>query len=344
MSAPALDRNNAAGSDPRDHPAVLAWREVNGTSRAPTKVEELNPRRAKKQSPKSRVYRLHDALGAEIAVVAKLCKSKTAELEFEIYDQILPRLTLRSTKSFGALFEKVGTHSWLFLEDIGNVRYCWENPQHRWSAIEYFAVLHSECQYFNSVNLLPDGGTVRYLAHLDSAVNKLKSCIANPVFRSDEVDLLKKLYRICSILTDSRGIIEDMCEDWPKTLVHGDFNAKNARVQCQSSIDLLMIDWEMAGFGMPGPDLSAISMWGDYEAVRNYHRLTRVAWAHLTLEELLAMARLGSIFRLMAATDWECMTLCNRYSRRALSHLDVYCQRFEAEVAGLDWLAQKISI
>jgi hypothetical protein len=48
-------------------------------------------------------------------------------------------------------------------------------------------------------------------------------------------------------------------EGIPSTLVHGDFSPKNVHIRAgNASVDVLPLDWETAGWGVPARDLSDV--------------------------------------------------------------------------------------
>ena len=88
------ERPHAASApevDEAEHPAAAAWTSLGGA--APRHVEVL---KASKRQRRPGVYRLHEAGGDGGAVIAKLCRRKTAEIENAVYADLLPELPLPS--------------------------------------------------------------------------------------------------------------------------------------------------------------------------------------------------------------------------------------------------------
>jgi hypothetical protein len=82
-----------------------------------------------------------------------------------------------------------------------------------------------------------------------------------------------------------------------------------------SDIKLTAFDWEMAGYGIPGPDIAEISGRGvprrrirddlpDSELVE-YWQSVRRSWWDLDLPAIKDLAELGAVFRSLAAISWE---------------------------------------
>jgi hypothetical protein len=323
--------------NPEDHPAVLAWNQIGRRCRFPVKVEELNLIKAREKNPKSRVYRLHGALANEKSLIAKICRTETAVIENLIYSQIFTQLPLQSPKLYGSAVSEVQSKTWLFLEDAGEVCYSPKNSAHSQLVTEFFAIIHTQSQYISEVQSLPDRGTAYYFSHLEYARNKLRNYKANQELSTDEHDLVSNIEGFCTTLNDRWGEIEKWCDDFPKTLVHGDFVSKNVRFQDKSPPHLLVFDWEHSGIGMPGPDLASSGMWHSPRSMQEYFRLTQSAWPDLCFDEVLTMARLGSVFRLIAATSWACKSLSSHYPKGAIYQLKRHRPRFEKKFAQMQW-------
>ena len=80
-------------------------------------------------------------------------------------------------------------------------------------------------------------------------------------------------------------------------------------------MNLVVFDWEMAGRGVPAPDIAELSGRGtprqrvnsnlpDTELL-DYWSVVREAWPHLDLVTITQLAELGAIFRSLAAISWE---------------------------------------
>ena len=77
----------------------------------------------------------------------------------------------------------------------------------------------------------------------------------------------------------------------PRTFVHGDFSAKNIRIQnSPDGISLYPFDWEFAGWGNSCVDLGSIEM--DLEA---YWTVVRSHWPNLNLELIEQISKVGKI-------------------------------------------------
>jgi hypothetical protein len=81
-----------------------------------------------------------------------------------------------------------------------------------------------------------------------------------------------------------------------------------------SGINLVAFDWEMAGYGIPAPDIAEWSGCGvprriigslpDSELV-DYWEVVRESWSYLDLPAMKELAELGAVFRSLLAISWE---------------------------------------
>jgi aminoglycoside phosphotransferase (APT) family kinase protein len=106
--------------------------------------------------------------------------------------------------------------------------------------------------------------------------------------------------------------VEELCEPMPRTLVHGDFRPKNARVRAAAQGTLLYpLDWEMAGWGVPAVDLapSRFGAAGCAVDLDVYRSVAGEAWPELDVAAVQAMEDVGRLFRVLDAVGWASATL-----------------------------------
>jgi hypothetical protein len=164
-------------------------------------------------------------------------------------------------------------------------------------AAHWVAVMHTAATTLTPPPALPDAGPERFLAHLI----KGREAIRRSLVTSNTLDgarrlILERIVGQADRLEARWDLICGLCDDAPATLVHGDFRPKNVFVR-RDATDLVAFDWETAGWGPPAPDLTRI----DAEA---YWRGVRTSWG-VSLETVLRWARVGRVFQLLAAIDWE---------------------------------------
>ncbi len=103
----------------------------------------------------------------------------------------------------------------------------------------------------------------------------------------------------------------------PATLVHGDFARQNVRVRHgQAGLVLLPFDWGTAGWGVPAADLAGSATFASqFPGARHilagcadivaYRSAIGDMWPLLDVESLQRLANVGSIFRVLAAINWD---------------------------------------
>jgi aminoglycoside phosphotransferase (APT) family kinase protein len=112
----------------------------------------------------------------------------------------------------------------------------------------------------------------------------------------------------------------------PKTLVHGDFVAKNIRIKDRVGAPaLLPFDWETAGHGAPAAD---VALCPDAHA---YWLLVREAWPHIGMEDINVQVVVGRLFRVLASICWEAYSLAGRWAALEMKTMGY----FAAELSGL---------
>jgi hypothetical protein len=230
----------------RDHPAVRAWNDLVPSRVDPAWIEIL-------QDGKNPVYRLEGVGTQGGSVIAKRCPLTTVERK--IYEELLPRLPVTGLHYYGFTAED-DQFGWLFLEDAGSAKYSALLEEHRALAAQWLGLMHTSAAQVATEDRLPDRGPGHYLEHLQSGAKILRN-IANPKLTTDDLRVLESIVSKCEFLESRWRQVEELCAGFPQTLVHGDFTAKNLRVQTgRAGVALLPFDWEMAGWGVPAADLA----------------------------------------------------------------------------------------
>jgi aminoglycoside phosphotransferase (APT) family kinase protein len=157
--------------------------------------------------------------------------------------------------------------------------------------------------------------------------------LGNPALNTSDVRVLAAILRQCDFLESRWDLVQELGQRFPQTLVHCDFGRQNLRVRSSANgIDLMVFDWEMAGQGIPAPDLAELSGRGvprqrvssdpsDTELV-DYWSIVRSSWMNLDMIAIKQHANLGAVFRSLAAISWESESL--GYMRVSLRDLRSY--------------------
>ncbi len=285
-----------------EHPAAVAWRRIAPHCGAPHKIAIL------KNRGHSKVYRLDGAGPRGDAVIAKTCRAAGAEIERAVYENIFPVLPVAALKFYGSLREDCeGANDptyWLFLEDAGGEKYSDESQEHRTLAGRWLGALHSAVGTSRAGAHLPSRGPEYYLETLRAARGAIHSTFADPALTLEDLRVLETLLKQYEVLEKRWSCIVAVCDGLPKTLVHGDLAAKNARVRSnRHGLSLVVLDWETAGWGVPAVDLAQFAAHSLSPDLAAYWAATAPCWVGTTSPAQLA--GIGSIFRFIASVCWE---------------------------------------
>ncbi len=290
------------------HPAFLAWKRICPASALPASIELLTG-----EKHKSAVYRLRGVTGAGGPVIVKRQGIGELSREAQIYTDVFPALSLPAVDCYGYL-EEFNGDSWLFLEDAGEIRYSPDNPAHRSLAIRWMACLHSTPT--KVVSNLWDSGPAYFRTVLQEAMQGVRSSFAHPSIKDSSIGPFEALLDHLSVIENGWAHVEHACSGVPRTLVHGDFVPKNVRVLgAGDDAHLLVIDWEMAGAAPPAADIAMIP--GGRTGRRAYFELLRKACRSLAWEDVERLNRIGEIFRLLHAVQWQSRSFKHAWIERA---------------------------
>jgi len=298
------------GSGDTEHPAVQAWRQLYPKREQPHSVELISEGR------KSCVYQLVGVGPSGTAVIAKRCKAGEAQVEQTIYEEILPHLPISSLTFYGVVDEPETKFRWFFLEDAEGEELTYSIEGHRRLATCWLGQMHVFAEGVPAVSRLPDRGPQHYLNHLHFFRQKIQDNLNDPALDSEDVAVLESILLQAHILESKWFRVVELCGRYPRTLVHCDFACKNLRVRSSTSgIDLVAFDWEMAGYGIPAPDIAEVSGRGvprrhgpndsPDSALTDYWRVVQEWWPGLDLPAVKKLAELGAVFRALVAISWE---------------------------------------
>lgn len=273
------------------HAAVVAWREIVPDAPEPKRIEVLWRRH------KSTTYRLVGVTPDGGTIVAQHSQTVKAQVEQTVYEQILPQLPISVPRYYGSYTESP-EWAWIFLEDVGDEPYSKTDPAHLALAARWVGVMHTAGAGIAAARSLPDAGPARYLSHLAAGRAMVQACLSNPALTADEIATLRRLVSDLDRLESDWAGIERACTGVSATLVHGDFRPKNAHVrQRAGKPELLPIDWEMAGWGVPAVDLVEIDL-------PTYWSVVQSRCPGAQFEDMQRLRAVGQVFWWLAAIRW----------------------------------------
>jgi hypothetical protein len=320
------DADVAAERCPARHPAVLAWRRLTGTAALPARVSVL------KRGHKSHVYRLHGLLHGG-AVIAKRCPIETARIERTVHERILPGLPVPALRWYGFLPDDDAAFAWLFTEDAGDDA---ARRSHDPLIARWLGTVHARGAEL-ARRLLPERGATQYLAQLHAGRARLAAHLARAAPRADAGALLARVVAHCDEIEARWAEIEVACAALPPVLVHGDIKRKNLRPwHRRGREELLALDWELAGWGSPVPELERLSAdrtGGEAAALARIY-LEHAGWTGVGPREAERLAWIGAVVRLVACIDWAGMELEGGSEGKAMRQLRHYDERLAVLLRG----------
>ena len=313
------------------HPASLAWRQIDGGKSIVQEIDVL------KQQEKSSVYRLRGRTPSRWTVIAKRCLSETGQLEEVVYEKILPSLSVSALRYYGCLNAN-GSDIWLFLEDAGTRRFSIANESHRILAAHWLGTLQRSAQHIKAAQIMPERGPAYYLELMQKGRKCIAKSLTNPVMRRADLDLLQKLLRLMDALESDWPKLLKICQAIPQTLAHGDFQPRNIHVKQEpTGAALYVMDWEMAGWGVPLVDIApsrGFSM--DVQVdLSIYLSIVQEFWLNLDMSTLKYYVHVGSIFRRLAAIYWSSLGLSYRWIEEPIQSIDIYYKELEHAIVGV---------
>src|SRR5690606_3024336 len=311
---------------PAPHPAVLAWGRLTGTAAAATRVSVL------KRGHKSQVYRLHGLLDGR-AVIAKRCPTGTARIERTVHERILPGLPIPTLCWYGFVQDEDAAFGWLFTEDAGDEAVA---RSHDALIARWLGAVHATGAE-RARRLLPERGAAQYLAQLRAGRARIAAHLARTAPPADVGALLSRVVARCDEIEARWAEIDAACAALPPVLVHGDVKRKNLRPwNRRGREELLALDWELAGWGSPVPELERLSAdrtGGEAAALARIY-LEHAGWTRVGPREVERLAWIGAVVRLAACIDWAGMELGGGNEGKAMRQLRHYDERLAVLLRG----------
>src|SRR3989454_438570 len=314
------------------HPAVQAWRQLHPDRVVP---DRITPAKFKPNKPRPNltVYRLEGVGVDSAAVIAKRCTQGGGQIERTVYERILPHVPLAGPRYYGTVSGSHEDHAedvcWLFIGEIQGEKYDMLRPDHRAAAARWLGILHTEAQSAADQAGLPDGGPSRYRDQMRATRDLIRAQVDNPAFSAEDVAFLDVLVARFNELDEDWDRLARACTGLPPTLIHGDFNAKNLRVQASpQGAQIGAFDWEDAGRAVPGIDLAQavdpscrISASPD---LATYWAVVRERWPNCDQTDIERLATCGAVWRALAVITWDGHHLTRPWADAFLPNLRMY--------------------
>jgi hypothetical protein len=170
--------------------------------------------------------------------VAKRCEADTAKVEIALYGEVFPKISAPTLRFYGSEEIPGAEYCWIFLEDGGDRKCSYRRKPDRALAVEWLAALHTSAHHLD-LDFLP-GPDLYFASHLREGRELIAGSLDNPVFSSEHRGLLSQVVRDLEITAFHRDEVAAYCSKMPKTLVHGDFVAKNIRIKDRTGAPALL--------------------------------------------------------------------------------------------------------
>jgi Ser/Thr protein kinase RdoA (MazF antagonist) len=307
----SVDKAKPLRENLSSHPAAIAWARAGG-GREPIELRVLRdrkPHRRIRNNPP--IYWLRGAGPDGGAVIAKLGRRSRADIEHAVYQDVLPRLPVPGIRCLGRV-EEGAELSWLFIEYADGDPYSSAIAQDRETAGRWLGALHASASALSDTMSLPEREIDQFADRARSAWAAFRAQVELPSISPDARAVLEAAISELSRLEEWWGNLEEMCQEQPRTLVHGDFAPKNLRLGARlRGPQLFAFDWEEAGWGSPAIDLA--------EAPDPRHRFAanpclesyrQAAAEHAAAPEPDALRRLseaGRVLRCLSGMYWLSM-------------------------------------
>jgi hypothetical protein len=320
-----------------EHPAMQHWNTLWPSWVEPERIKTLQKRR------RSSVYRLEGVGPFGASVIAKRSWLTKARVERAIYEEVLPHLPIPTVSYYGFVEEENSEFGWLFLACIDGEEYSPHSEEHRVLAARWLGLIHTSTAVTPAVHKLPNREPGYYLERMGSAHTKILSNLNNPALSSDDLTVLKTVIDQCEVVASQWGWIERLCERLPHTLIHGDFAAKNMRIQTeQAPIILLPFDWGSAGWGSTAADLAQAGItsnayWASPD-LAVYHSVVQESWPYLGMEDVQLLAIFGKIFRCLVCIDLDAESLATQWVEKCMANMRIYVRDMTEAI----WAAERI--
>ncbi len=290
--------------------AARAWRKLTNSQAVPLSIEIIQERVSRAEeiyrtTSKPYVYRLTGVGPDGSNVIAKRCDRAAASTECSIYQNVLPYLPVSALRYCGLVADDDSQFCWLFLEDAGEEPYLPDVKAHRVLAGRWLGVMNVAARQLRAASCLPDRGPGFYSQLLLASRETIREIAEKSTFCDRDSTLLRALISHCDAVERKWERIEQFCNRMPQTLVHGDFAVQNARIRSgPAGINLMLMDWEGAGWGSPAPDLAQFVGGSLSPDLGAYHSVVNATWPGIRLADLERLAEIGRMFRLISSLGW----------------------------------------
>lgn len=304
-----------------EHPAARAWHALDAGLPAPTRIDSLaHTPPGYGPEKNSYVARLMAAGPSGENVIAKRCLKDAAAVERTMYEEVLPALPMPRLRCYGFIEESAADYAWLFLEEARGAVWDRRKAKHTARITAWLARMHAAAAHVPVAQDLPDRSMAYHLGRLRTTLGRLRAALGRTDLADYEQEVIEAVAALLDRLQDQWAAVETLVAGVPSTLVHGDMKEANVRIGRAPEAPTYVFDWEMAGWGMPAPDLARCAA----DDAATYAAAARTAGWPIEEETARRLILAGQMLRCVAAVGWETSLLTYEYVHRPVRRFRVY--------------------
>lgn len=310
------------------HPATAAWTSLLGTHAKVRGITALTEKR------KASVFRLDICGWRHPTVIAKWSSfgyGTSTDVECRFYEHLLPSAGLPAPELHGRLTVPADDGVWLFIEDLGDETPSLRSLKDQRLVARWLATLH---QWRGFSDLAADRGSTGYLRMTESLYRTVEDNLDQPWVTETRRSTLSRMLHVLERLERNWIQLDAVCSLAPQTVVHGDLVRKNVRITNKGGVrELVVLDWEEAGVGVPSIDFSIPCDLPYYVATVD------AAWPAVSLGIVQQLAQVGRIFRSLAVLDWQAVALPYEWSAMtSFEDAERWLQESVSKAMTADWI------
>jgi len=165
--------------------------------------------------------------------------------------------------------------------------------------------------------------------------------LSNPSLSSEGAVVLQTVAEQCDVVEAHWSELEMICQMMPQTLLHGDFVIKNLRVRpAADGPQLLVFDWEYAGWGAPGTDLAQFTGGMASPDLAVYRCCLNVSSMMQGDAQVEQLANCGRLFRMVNTMYWASLGMVAGppdFLLQPISELAIYSKRMARALSEAGW-------
>jgi hypothetical protein len=318
--------------------AANFWNSTGIGQVASKKIEPIRP--VDNRKDKREVFRFRNAGPDGVHVIAKRCQnhSKTRK-EVAVYEQMLPQIPVATPLFYGSFQERDSNCLWLFIEDVNGMVYDPSNTVHRQLAGAWLATLHTyaaDCTPISNVTEERPDFDLRCIRIARSVIMKWMS---NPRLRKHDVKILQTILKRCKFLDSHREAMQELYNQLPLTLVHGDFRQDNMQVRRgPECIELVVFDWGYTRWETPLPDITKMLGYVVAPDVDAYCQIVQRRWPEMSPSMIQRLGFLNEVFVASESIRWEAEKLQYDWVESPMENLALYLDWLDEVILASPWM------